>query len=365
MANAPLLLNAFLLTVVLVIAFKDIAARTGLLDLPDDRKRHEGHVPLVGGLAMFPAYAIASIFLDRELQAPFGVMAGLALLVAIGALDDRFGLRVVTRLTAQAAAALLMAWPIAGSIDWLGGVVGLPPTVAGMIALPLAVVFIVGMANALNMMDGLDGLAGGVAAIALLWLALVAMSLGRDDAIAPALPLLFAVLGFLVFNLRHRFRARASVFMGDAGSLMLGGAIAYFALSLASGGGARVTSVAPLLWIVALPAIETLSLIVRRLRAGRNPMAGDRRHMHHLLVDAGLPPARAAAALIIASGLLGAVGYGASRLGVPDPVLFAGLVLAAAAHCAVVIKAPSFIRLRLGRPAAETVMPSPSTRIEV
>lgn len=361
MSHAPQLLNAFLLTVVLIILLRNLATRAGFLDLPDDRKRHDGAVPLVGGLAMFPAYAVASIFLEAELRAPLSVLAGLAILVAIGALDDRLGLRAGARLTVQAAAALLMIWPIAHSVDWLGGLsiagesLSLPPVLAAA----LAVVFVVGLANAFNMMDGLDGLAGGVAASALLWLALTAMTLDREAAIVPALPLLFAVLGFLVFNLRHRWRPKASVFMGDAGSLMLGAAVAYFTLKLAGGGGERVTSIAPLLWISALPVIETLSLIVRRLRVGRSPMAGDRRHLHHLLVDAGMSQTRAASTLIVASAALGAIGYAAGAIGVPDIALFAGLGLVAAAHSIAVAKVPTLLRLHLAKTQTKAATPAP------
>jgi UDP-GlcNAc:undecaprenyl-phosphate GlcNAc-1-phosphate transferase len=354
MSYAPQLMNAFLLTVVLVTALRSVAAQTGFLDRPDDRKRHRGSVPLVGGLAMFPAFLVASFSLEPAFRIPMTALTGLALLVVVGACDDRFGLRASLRLAVQFLAAGVMVWSIAPSVEWIAG---LP---LGVAAIPLAALFVVGLTNAFNMMDGLDGLAGGVAACALFWLALTAIAFGREDAMVAVLPLFFAVLGFLVFNMRHRWRGQASVFMGDAGSMMLGAAIAYQTLALSSGEG-RVASVAPLLWICALPAIETLSLIVRRLRVGRSPMAADRRHLHHLLVDGGLRPERAAAWLIIASGGLGAVGYAAARLGASDVLLALGLVLVIGAHSLAVVKLPGLLAARrVAAPGERALQQTPS-----
>jgi UDP-GlcNAc:undecaprenyl-phosphate GlcNAc-1-phosphate transferase len=354
MSYAPQLLNAFLLTVVLVTGLRSVAAHTGLLDTPDARKRHHGPVPLVGGLAMFPAFLVASFSLEPGFRTPMAALVGLTVLVIVGACDDRFSLRASLRLGVQFLAAGVMVWSMAPSVLWVTGVE------LGPAAFPVAALFVVGLANAFNMMDGLDGLAGGVAACALFWLALTAMAFGREDAVVAVLPLFFALLGFLVFNMRHRWRSKASVFMGDAGSMMLGAAIAYQMLALSSGEG-RVSPVTPLLWICALPAIETLSLIVRRLRAGQSPMTADRRHLHHLLVDGGLPPDRAAAWLIIASAVLGGVGYGAARIGAPDAALAVGLILAIGVHSFAVLKLPGFLAVRTGgTPAERELQQTPS-----
>lgn len=357
MSYAPQMLNAFLLTVVFVILLQGVAQRTGLLDRPGGRKQHEGAIPLIGGLAMFPAFVVASLWLEPDARAPWTVMAGLGVLVAMGACDDRFGLRAASRLAIQIGAALLIVWHVAPSVVWLRD------APLGALAIPLGVIFVVGLANAFNMADGIDGVAGGMGAVALFWLALAAMAAGRAGAMIATLPLMFAALGFLVFNLRHRWRRKASAFMGDAGSMMLGGAVAYFSLALAAGENSPGPMTA-LLWISALPAIETLSLIVRRLRAGRSPMSGDRRHLHHILVDAGVPPARAAAALIAASAGLGGVGFGAATLGASDATLALGLGLVVAAHGLAVAKIHALLRLRAARPAEPELSMRPASQLE-
>lgn len=354
---APQLLNAFLLTVVLVATLRAAAVPLGLVDRPDERKRHVGQVPLVGGLAMFPAFVVASLSLAPDLRVPWNAFAGFAAFVAIGAADDRFSLRAAPRLLMQFGAAALAVAPAGVLVERLGGVsdAGL---VLGAFALPFTLVFVVGLANAFNMADGLDGLAGGVAAGALFWLAITAMALERTAAAIPLLPLLFSVLGFLVFNLRHRWRARASVFMGDAGSLLLGAGVAYFVATFAGGEG-RVAPFAALLWTCALPIVETLSLIVRRIVARRSPMAADRRHLHHILVDGGVPAARATALIVGVSLILGAVGFIGAVAQIDDAALLAGLAAVGVAHSLFVAYAPSRLPAWLVRPArGDAALPS-------
>jgi UDP-GlcNAc:undecaprenyl-phosphate GlcNAc-1-phosphate transferase len=194
----------------------------------------------------------------------------------------------------------------------------------------VAVLFIVGCCNAVNMLDGVDGLAGGYLALSCFWLALIAQAAGRGDVAVEALVLMAALVGFLVFNLRHRWRARASVFMGDAGSTMLGAVVAYLLVRLASGPGAL--SFPMLLWLVIVPVTDTLILAVTRIAAGHSPFRPDRRHLHHLLQDRGFTPGQTAALLIAASCLCGAVAYGGLLLAVPDGVIVLGLAAPVALH---------------------------------
>ncbi|BCP53495.1 undecaprenyl-phosphate alpha-N-acetylglucosaminyl 1-phosphate transferase [Kaistia sp. 32K] len=346
--GAPLLAFAFLLSVAMVAALRRLSPRLGLVDRPSARKVHVGLVPLCGGLAMFIAFA--SVILLRSLQASAPPAAellvltvALAMLAGIGLVDDLHNIGAGMRLVVQglAAAVLLGGWGVATGTTMMLAL-PLAGALPGWITLLVAFLFLVGVTNAFNMIDGLDGLAGGVAAIALGGIALAAMATDRPAIAEGSLLLLAVVLGFLVFNMRSPWRARATVFMGDAGSLMLGGAIAAFIVSLSSIPGssraeAEVHALFPaLLWLVALPVIDTLSLMVRRSIAGRSPMAADRAHLHHLLVDHGLSPARATATLVAVSALLAAVGLAGILLDWPAYWMLGGLALPALAHSAFV-----------------------------
>lgn len=328
---APHLANAFLITVALILTLQHAALGLGLVDAPAGRKQHEGPVPVIGGLAIYLAFLASFALWDWPLRVPLDLCIGLALIVAVGLVDDRIGLGPWLKLAAQVAAALVLvvpAWRVVEAI----GVPGGEALALGPLTLPITVAFVVGLVNAYNMLDGLDGLAGGAAASALFWLTI---ALADTPAQTAALVLLCATLGFLVFNARHPWRGRAAVFLGDAGSMMLGASIAY--LTLAGLDAPRTGgSVVALAWVAAVPAIDTLSLIARRLAAGANPLVGDRRHIHHLLVDCGVPHDRATRLIVAATFVTGGIGVAGARLGVPDAVMLVGLLVPAALHTAIV-----------------------------
>jgi UDP-GlcNAc:undecaprenyl-phosphate GlcNAc-1-phosphate transferase len=218
----------------------------------------------------------------------------------------------------------------------------------------ITVLFMVGLTNAFNMIDGLDGLAGGTAGSALFWLALIAAFLDRGAAVAQLFLLLAVVLGFLTFNMRHRWRPRALVFMGDAGSTMLGAAIAYFIIGLSSGQQATVPFPI-LLWVCVIPVVDTLSLMARRLHAGRSPFSPDRWHLHHLLLERGLTHTAAAGVVVGLSIVFGAVAYVGTVLAVSDQLLTIGLLLPVAIH-SLFVWASVRRAARLLRPTAPTRM---------
>ena len=337
--HATHLMNAFLLAIVLILMLKQFSMPLGLIDRPDSRKLHHGSVPVIGGIAMFLAFLLTACLVDGLLETYWPLLTGLAILVGLGVIDDRHNLRAPLRLAVQIAAAIVIVAPGSHLITDLGDVVGFGAVAhqggegtleLGIFAMPFTLIFIVGLINALNMIDGLDGLAGGVAASAFFWLA-VAGYLSNSGSIALPLLLLCVTAGFLMFNLRHPWQARARVFMGDAGSTMLGASIAFLTIDAATG-PTRLVPLPAWLWLCALPAIDTLSLIVRRLMIGQSPMASDRRHLHHLLLEAGLSVRAATTTILMVSFLLGGIGVLGAWLGVPTHVMVLGLVLVAGLH---------------------------------
>lgn len=326
------LLNAFLLTIVFVRLLTLIAEPIGLVDLPVGRKRHEGSIPVIGGLAMFAAFAGACLAAGLPLRAPVELLAALACLVMMGAIDDLFDLPPRFKLVVQSLAVLVMIVPGWRVIEELG----LPGLSLGALAFPFTFFFMLGMINAFNMLDGLDGLAGGVTAAAFFWLAVVSACAGGPH-LPAVLLLLAAVAGFLLFNAPLPWRRKAAVFMGDAGSLMLGAAVAFFVTDL-SAGSSPAAPITALIYICALPAIDTMSLIVRRLAAGRSPMAPDRQHLHHLLLECGLSPAKTTAVIASLIFALGGIGSTAAMLGVSAGPLLLGLIGIAAAHTSFVVQ---------------------------
>jgi UDP-GlcNAc:undecaprenyl-phosphate GlcNAc-1-phosphate transferase len=347
-------LNAFLMSVVLVLLLKRAAPALGLLDMPNERKLHEGGVPVVGGVAMFCAFVVATALLDAVEGHLAALVAGSAVLVATGVVDDRAELGPKIKLVLQSCAALIFIFGAGHAVRPV-----LPEGFgdAAVLAVPFTLVFIVGIVNAFNMMDGIDGLAGGAVGAALFWLAALAALHGRPE-LLPVLLLLAAVLGFLVFNLRHPWRREAGVFMGDAGSTMLGGAVAFFIVALSSG-EAPVAGFPALLWICAVPAIDTVSLALRRMADGRSPFSPDRDHLHHIVLRRTGSPGRAAVLITAVCFGLGGVGFAGAAAGVSDGVMLLGLVPVLLLHTAFILSKRSTTAAAAPRRAPKLAIAEP------
>ena len=322
--------NAFLLSLVLTSMMEKWGKHIHLVDKPTARKNHEGQIPLAGA-AVYVAFNAAALFLDRWPLDFTNFFIGMTLVVSIGIADDVTDLRPLYKLVAQGLAAAVVVWPSGFLIQSAGNLVHDGPVMLAAWALPVTIFAVVGMINAINMIDGLDGLAGGICVTALTWFGVAAGLLGLRDELLLILLLGCSILGFLLFNMRHPWRARASVFLGDGGSMMLGLALAFVAIGLSQTRGPSLSPVA-VLWICALPVIDTLSLIVRRTASGLSPMAGDRRHLHHLLLQAGLTVGQTVIALICIAAALGAIGVAGWSLGVSDSVLLLGLLAPVGLH---------------------------------
>lgn len=343
-------LLAFALSVAFCLGFRELAREWYLIDIPDARKRHDGNVPLCGGIAIFLSFFVAA-FLASGVSGHANAVAllpGLVLILVTGVLDDRFNLPVAPRLAIQLLAALLII-AIAGIRQTYLGLASdgietaatpapymLIQILTGPLFLIIALAFIVGLVNAVNMSDGVDGLAGSASAAAFFWLAVIGFGIGEHRLGLQALALAAACLGFLVFNMRHRWRAKASLFLGDGGSTLLGAALAGFILILASGPAAVAFPI--LIWIVIVPVIDTLSLIVRRMSARRSPFSPDRQHLHHLLMDAGLSCGQTTVAIMTLNLIAGAIAYIAVRFDIPVWPMLLALAIPAAAHTLFVLR---------------------------
>jgi UDP-GlcNAc:undecaprenyl-phosphate/decaprenyl-phosphate GlcNAc-1-phosphate transferase len=323
-------MNAFLLSVVATIVMVKVAPRIGLVDVPTARKSHDGRVPLVGS-GMFLAFSIASLSLQELPEGFTLLLIGMALIVLLGVIDDILDLQAFFKLAAQCAIVGLVVLPNGLLIRNMGALLSAQPILLLQWAAPATIFAIVGMINALNLTDGLDGLAGGVSLVALIWFALAAALLGASNELPLLLVLSSSILGFLIFNFRHPWRSRAAAFLGDGGSMMLGLALAFVAISLTQRSGPALPPVTAI-WICSLPVIDTLSLIFRRLAAGENVFSGDRRHLHHLLLETGLSVSQAVHVLIAASVALGGFGIVGWLFQVPDRVMLLGLVVPFALH---------------------------------
>lgn len=270
-----------------------LAKRFGLVDHPDQRKRHAGAVPLVGGLSIFTGVVAAAVWLGGFQRFVPALLGTCAALVLLGALDDRYNLRVRLRVLVQTAAILAMAVATDLHVHSMGHMLG-HDLALGALGLPFTVVAVIGLLNAFNLMDGIDGLAGSLALVSIGAILLYSNPTPSHGPSSLLMVLAAALLPYLAANLGFLGR---KVFLGDAGSLMLGYLLAWVLIDF-SQGEPRHLSPPDVLWAVALPILDTLAVMYRRLRQGKSPFKPDRGHIHHIVMDAGLSPRRTLVCLI-------------------------------------------------------------------
>ena len=307
---------AFCLTIVLIIFLKRPAIKLGLVDTPVGRKNHVGTPPLIGGLAIFIAFMLAALSSGQSLDQFYALFAAMIILVLVGLLDDLHDLSTRSRFLTQIFAALLMTSWGGVVIENLGNLFGGGSVHLYGWAIPFTVFSVLGVINALNMIDGIDGLAGGISLTILSLLGAIAIFFGMVMHTSLIFILAAAVLGFLLFNMRSPWRKKASIFMGDAGSMMLGFALVWFAVDLG-----RVVTPVTLVWIFAIPLMDTVRCMVRRILKRRSPFSADSEHLHHLFLRAGLSVSNTVLLIVIISILMGLIGLAGWYFKVPENVM--------------------------------------------
>lgn len=319
------------------------ALRLGLVDHPNHRKRHEGAVPLIGGLALLIGYGAGVISAHGDWTPHWPLLVGTVVLAWVGLVDDLRQVSVRTRLAVQLAVALAA---VGGGlqIDSLGNLLGTGTIQLGWLAIPFTVLCIVLMINAINMLDGADGLAGSVTLLAASGLVALALIAGMREIAFVAVILVGALLGFLFFNLRSPWLPRARVFMGDSGSMVLGFLLAWLAIALTQNEGpARIAPIS-VAWILLLPASDILAVFARRLRWRRSPMAGDRSHFHHVLLRSGFSVPRVVSIIAVNQLLLVVAAIVLHLTGVPEPLQFALLVVVFLGYATFALNSSRFLR---------------------
>ena len=323
MSSSGIALSAVIMAVVATVTtvvLARFAPTLGLLDHPGGRKDHHGSVPVVGGIALVVTLLCAVFCLDRT-PVPPSFLAAAGILVVVSVWDDWKELHHIPRFAAQIAAVLVMVYGAGIELKSVGNLLGWNSIGLSIFVVPMTVFAVVGVINAVNMIDGMDGLAGSTSLVSLAWFGVAATLAGLPAQAGLAWILCGGLAGFLLLNLRLPWQPRARVFLGDAGSTLLGFALAWLAIDLTQGPGRTMPPIAAL-WVVLLPLADTVSLMARRRSRGHSPFKPDREHIHHFLLAHGFSVSGALGIMVLASVVFGAVGVFGWRMGVPEPVLF-------------------------------------------
>ncbi|WP_138419884.1 glycosyltransferase family 4 protein [Aquibacillus sediminis] len=272
---------SFITTLLLVYPVRKIAIKLGIMDAPDYRKIHKVVTPRLGGLAIFLGALTGAIYLGPNHDYLLEITIGAIVIVVTGLLDDKYQLRPVVKLLGQllAAGCLLYGGLIIERINVpLLGLVELNTTVSILIT----TLWIIGIANAINLIDGLDGLASGISAIALTSILIMAIADQRVVVIYLCVILIGSNIGFLFHNFHP-----AKIYMGDTGSMFLGYMIAVISILGLFKNVTLFSFVIPVI-VLAIPIFDTLFSIIRRANKGTGIMMPDKQHLHHQLLAAGL-----------------------------------------------------------------------------
>ena len=299
------LLTAFLIAYIATPFAMKAALRAGAIDMPGKagtdsaRHLHKKPTPRMGGLAIFVGFVCSALLFAPLGPKNISMLAGATIIVLLGVFDDIYDLPAMKKLVVQLVAAAVAV--LGGNKIYffsrlmsLGGHWDL-----GVLSIPVTLLWIVLITNAVNLIDGLDGLAAGVSTISCVSLVIIALVYSNPGVAIITSALAGGCIGFLPYN-----RPPAKIFMGDTGSTLLGYVMAVASIQGLFKFYAIISFVIPFL-MLGVPIFDTCFAILRRLARGQSPMAPDRGHIHHRLIDMGFTQKQAVAVLYLISAILG------------------------------------------------------------
>lgn len=266
---------------------RKVAKSIGLVDKPNARKLHEGAVPLVGGISTCLVITQFLTFRPDTIQYSELFVASISLLTLIGALDDKFDLSVKLRIGIQALLSIIMMKVTGIELHSLGNLFGFGYIYLGWFGSTVTVIAVIAAINAFNMVDGIDGLLGGLSIVTFGAIAIL-LNVGSLHGLAYLCVLfIVAMLPYIFMNLGILGRAR-KVFMGDAGSMMIGFTVIWLLLGASQIGKQPPMRPVTALWLIAVPLMDMAAIMIRRIRRGDSPFKPDREHLHHIFQRLGL-----------------------------------------------------------------------------
>ncbi len=281
---------------------KRMAYKVGAIDVPkDNRRMHKVPIPRLGGLAIFLGFFLSVLLFAEISRETEGILIGAVMIVILGVLDDILTLRALPKFLVQIAAAGVAVY-YGNVIQYISNPILTSPAPyldLGAWAVPVTIVWIVAITNAVNFIDGLDGLAVGVSAISSATLLVTAILVSEGNVAVMMGALLGACLGFIPYNMNP-----AKIFMGDTGSTFLGYILATLSIQGLFKLYAIISFAVPFL-ILGLPIFDICFAILRRLAHGQNPMHADRGHIHHRLIDMGFNQKQTVAIAYMMTAILG------------------------------------------------------------
>ena len=302
-------LLALIVAFVSIKVLRPIAIYFNLVDVPSGRKQHTGHIPLIGGLSVYIGVLVAILAMFPIHDKLFYLLTAASLILISGLVDDLKDLGVWVRILIMMLASVIMIKGTGVYVDDIGNILGSGNLQIGLLGIPFTIIAVIGLVNAINMSDGIDGLTGSLALVAIIGIIGFETISGNYRLFDFLLIMAAALIPYLLTNLT--IISRRKIFLGDAGSMFIGFVLAWVLIELSQGHGTSRQAIQPInvIWCVAVPVIDTLAVIIKRLKSGCSPFSPDRSHFHHVLLDKGYKSRQALLIILLLALVVIAVGW--------------------------------------------------------
>lgn len=277
----------FFFSLTSLFVLRKVAKKIGLVDKPNERKLHQGSIPLVGGIAI--CFSLAYFLFNNPSVIPHSSLYAtcITLLVIIGALDDKYDLNFRIRIMIQAGLSIAMMMIGGIELHTIGNVFGFGEVKLGLAGYVITILAVVGAINAFNMVDGIDGLLGALSIVTFGGLGLMLAHDRQHQLAYLCLVMIVIILPYILLNI-GAFGRKRKVFMGDAGSMLIGFTVIWFLLLSSQNGKTPPLRPVTALWLIAVPLMDMAAIMLRRIRRGDSPFKPDREHLHHIFQKLGL-----------------------------------------------------------------------------
>ena len=302
------------------------ARKVGLVDRPSARKQHKGLIPLIGGISVCLILVQYLYYKPDTLEHSDLYVVCICLLTFVGAVDDRFNICFKIRFAVQALLSIFMMYFANIKLLSLGDMFGIGQIDLGWLGYVVTVLAVVGAINAYNMIDGIDGLLGGLSIVTFASIGIVLYFGGRLSTAYFCLVICIAILPYILFNL-GAFGKTRKVFMGDAGSMLIGFSVIWLLLVATQTETQPPLRPVTALWLIGVPLMDMTAVMIRRIRQGGSPFKPDRQHLHHICQRAGLNSARTLIGICTLAVIFALVGIIGEVYQVPEFVMFSSFVL--------------------------------------
>jgi UDP-GlcNAc:undecaprenyl-phosphate/decaprenyl-phosphate GlcNAc-1-phosphate transferase len=338
MENQIIILISFIATVIGIYVLAPLTYAIGLTDKPCQRKRHDGVIPLLGGIVIYLVVTTTALIVLPITRDLLFLLIAAGVLVFTGAVDDKFNINFRFRLVVHAFAALIVVFGIGNRLTSLGDLVGLGEIELAYLSVPITMLAIIGIINAFNMIDGIDGLAGGLSLVAFVSLYILTADQISDSSRTILAIYIGSLTAYLLFNLHIFPNHLPKIFLGDSGSTLLGFSICTFLIRYSQENRA-IFEPTTALWIVAIPLMDMAATFFRRIRKRKSPFYADRTHIHHIFLRARFTKEATLMIIVGGASMLAVAGLFFSYFQVSPLLSFAAFILCFVAYTKVLGRA--------------------------